>query len=51
MAAQKRKKKISAEIVGIFECLEIVKNKMHRVYTPQISSKTTKHDKLNNIYI
>ena len=27
-----------------------VKNKIHRVHTPQISSKTTKHPKLNNTY-
>ena len=26
------------------------KNKMHRVHKPQISSKTTNHHELNNIY-
>ena len=29
---------------------DTIKNKMHRVRTPHISSKTTKHHKLNNIY-
>ena len=33
----------------MFLSMDTVKNKMHRVHTPQISSKTTKHHKLNNI--
>ena len=30
--------------------MDTVKNKMNRVHTPQISSKTTKRRKLYNIY-
>ena len=36
-------------MLALSELNDTVKNKMHGVHTPQISSKITEHHKLNNL--